>query len=71
MKATVATGISPTTASRVTVSDIKAADSDQTIIPPDTEGQYKTQVPKDWYNHLQGAFRIKKDGREVFWQKGK
>lgn len=66
MKAAIAAGISPIAASRMTVSDVKAADSDQTTIPLDTEGRYKTQVPKDWFNHLQRAFKVKAEMKSRF-----
>ena len=55
MKAAMASGFSVLTASRLTVDDVKAADSDEVVIYYDTEGRDKTHVPKGWYDYIQRA----------------
>lgn len=52
-------GMSPIAATHITIDDVKAADSDQVPISLDTEGNYKTNVPKDWYERLKNAEEAK------------
>lgn len=66
MKVAVAAGISPLAASRLTVEDVKAADSDEVTISYDTEGQYKTTVPADWYERILKARDTNKEMQQRF-----
>lgn len=52
MKYLTAAGMTPVAASRITVDDVKAADSDQVPISLDVEGEIKKNVPADWYDQL-------------------
>lgn len=61
MKIAAATGMSSVAASQLTVDDVKATDSDQVRIPLDTEGEYKTNVPADWYNKLKDAEKAERN----------
>lgn len=52
MKLAAAAGFPVATATALTPEDVQAADSDQVTIAFDTEGNYKKQVPADWYDHF-------------------
>lgn len=59
-------GMTPIAASHITIDDVKAADSDQVPISIDTEGRYKTNVPKDWYERLKNAEEAKEELENKF-----
>lgn len=56
-----AAGFSSVTASFLTVDDVKAMSSDEISISLDTEGEYKTNVPADWYEWLLRARKVNKE----------
>lgn len=54
-KALVAAGFSSAAASRITVNDVKAAESNQVPVALDTEGNSIVMVDSDWYDWLASA----------------
>lgn len=59
MKMLTASGVAPAAASRITVDDVKAADSDQIPISLDVDGEYKENVPADWYDQVKHAEKVR------------
>lgn len=54
-----ASGVAPAAASRITVDDVKAADSDQVPVSVDVDGEIIAHVPADWYDRVVHAREVR------------